>query len=40
MYKREKMVLIPSHVVFHLLEVKTALAHSVGFVEKGLQRAT
>lgn len=40
MYGREKMVLMPSHLVCHLLEVKTALAHSVGFVAKGLQRAT
>ena len=38
-YKREKTVVMPPHVVFRLLEVKTALAHSVRFVEKGLQRA-
>ena len=36
----EKTVQIPPRVVFRLLEVKNALARSVGFVEKGLQRAT
>lgn len=35
-----KDVLIPLHMVSHLLEVKMALAHRVGFVEKALQRAT
>lgn len=36
MFKRKKMVSIPSH----LLEVNTAFAHSMGFLEKGSQRAT
>lgn len=40
MYKRKKMASIPSHVVRRLLEVDTALAHSVGFLETGSQRAT